>query len=549
MCAGRPFFIRIGVSQASDAPASSSARQDAGPEPRVEVVDVGLQHDSRRRTSAGRRPRRFDRRPGAGTLGRRPSCRDCRRPARSRATAIGGSAAVTVARVGQQGGPGRRAQLARRPGRRGPRARCAAAAPATAGPGIGMTPCAVVAVPPPRAIGETCDARPGRARTKPAHDPDDVARSRRARPTSWKWTSSGVDAVHPASATASRSKTSQRQPADPARRGRPARAATGRRARCGAAQRLSVVVTCARATLEADRAARGSTSIPTGTTAAAAAAHRRPGSRPDVSPARRAARRAACRRWPRVASTQPIRPLALVTRQTRPLGDRRATRAAKTPAPYPLSMLTTDDAGRAGVEHRQQRGQTAEARCRSRRSSGRRRAVRRSGRRPRWAGRPPCRPPRSGSRPRRAGRGRRAAGAGRRPRRRRSGRPPAPCTRAVRAASAATGASEVPADSTATRPRGGRQRTERRGAGDLVDLGRRAARRRTAASAARSSRVARTARSGCALVQGPQGLDDLLGRSCRRRRRPRGRRCGARGRRRGGRTRGPARRRRPLARA
>ena len=40
--------------------------------------------------------------------------------------------------------------------------------------------------------------------------------------------------------------------------------------------------------------------------------------------------------------------------------DRRATRAANTPAPYPLSMLTTVTPGRAGVEHRQQRGDAAE---------------------------------------------------------------------------------------------------------------------------------------------------------------------------------------------
>ena len=38
----------------------------------------------------------------------------------------------------------------------------------------------------------------------------------------------------------------------------------------------------------------------------------------------------------------------------------RATRAANTPAPYPLSMLTTVTPGRARVEHRQQGGQPAE---------------------------------------------------------------------------------------------------------------------------------------------------------------------------------------------
>ncbi len=42
MWAGRPFFIRIGVSQASDAPASSRRCRIRRPQPRVEVVDVGL---------------------------------------------------------------------------------------------------------------------------------------------------------------------------------------------------------------------------------------------------------------------------------------------------------------------------------------------------------------------------------------------------------------------------------------------------------------------------------------------------------------------------
>ena len=42
--------------------------------------------------------------------------------------------------------------------------------------------------------------------------------------------------------------------------------------------------------------------------------------------------------------------------------DRRATRAANTPAPKPLSMLQDDDPGRTGVQHREQRGETPERR-------------------------------------------------------------------------------------------------------------------------------------------------------------------------------------------
>ena len=172
----------------------------------------------------------------------------------------------------------------------------------------------------------------------------------------------------------------------------------------------------------------------------------------------------------------------------------RATRAANTPAPYPLSMLTTVTPGAQELSIAEQRGDAAE-----------RGAVADAGghRDQRYAGQPADdgrqRALHAGDDDeavglRRAGRGRRAAGAARRRRRRVIRRPPAPCTRAVSAASAATGASEVPALTTATVPRAVGQRAERRGPGDPVDLG--ARRPPTACIASSESRVASTARSG-----------------------------------------------------
>ena len=103
-------------------------------------------------------------------------------------------------------------------------------------------------------------------------------------------------------------------------------------------------------------------------------------------------------------------------------------------------------------------------------------------------------------------------------------RPPAPCTRAVSAASAATGASEVPAMTTATVPRGSGQRAERHRPGDRSMLGlgerrrhlRRAPRRRAGWRAPRGRGASRAA---CAGSRRPGRA------SCRRRTRPRRRRC------------------------
>lgn len=73
---------------------------------------------------------------------------------------------------------------------------------------------------------------------------------------------------------------------------------------------------------------------------------------------------------------------------------------------------------------------------------------------------------------------------------------PAPNTRAVSAASAATGASEVPADTTVTRPR--EAGSGPRVAARAVSSNATSSRFATALNAASLSRVASTARSGCA---------------------------------------------------
>ena len=113
----------------------------------------------------------------------------------------------------------------------------------------------------------------------------------------------------------------------------------------------------------------------------------------------------------------------------------------------------------------------------------------------------------------------------------------APCTRMLSAASAATGASLVPAETTATVPARLGERAERRRAGHRVDvrLGQRGRRpapappRRAGSRAPRARGAARAASAG-SRSPGPA--------SCRRRRPPRRHRCAGRGRRRRARSRG-----------
>ena len=113
---------------------------------------------------------------------------------------------------------------------------------------------------------------------------------------------------------------------------------------------------------------------------------------------------------------------------------------------------------------------------------------------------------------------------------------PGPCTATVSAASAATGASEVPALITATSPRAVGIGPERHGARHLVDAASGSS-ALTSADRLGESRVASTARSGGARAACAGSRRPARG-SCPRRRRPPGRRCARPGRRRRARSRG-----------
>ncbi len=98
--AGRPFFIRIGVSQASDGPGRQQRGDHGRPEPRVEVVDVGLEQQ---RASGGRAGAAVrwsslsspDQQPQHVRVPRRVAA--ARTDDRSRSTVIAGCAPVPVA--------------------------------------------------------------------------------------------------------------------------------------------------------------------------------------------------------------------------------------------------------------------------------------------------------------------------------------------------------------------------------------------------------------------------------------------------------------------
>ena len=109
--AGRPFFIRIGVSQASSAPASSSAAITVRPHPRVEVVDVGLDEQQVVRPSRTRLTGLADEEPQHVGVALRVAA------AGADADRVGGHRRLRAPgrrERGQQRGAGRRAQLHRR---------------------------------------------------------------------------------------------------------------------------------------------------------------------------------------------------------------------------------------------------------------------------------------------------------------------------------------------------------------------------------------------------------------------------------------------------
>ena len=165
VCAGRPFFIRIGVSQASEAPAANSASRTPG-------------HSRGSRSSTLASSTTGPAGAGVGRLAQHQAD-DVRQL--DRVAAAGAHADALD--------PHRRAASSTRPPARPPGPRrwgCTsrpAPAPATtgmpasssstAGPGIGTTPCAPRAEPLPSATGEAVSRESPRC-ANPATTPDDV---------------------------------------------------------------------------------------------------------------------------------------------------------------------------------------------------------------------------------------------------------------------------------------------------------------------------------------------------------------------------------------
>ena len=134
---GRPFFITIGTSQASAAPASQQPGQDARPQPRIQVVDVGLQHDADLGVGGAARSARLPTTTRV-TFGR-PGVSRLPAPTPTASTVIDGrsslrsqSVAISAMPVGVVSSP-----------RPPPRTRQPRASSATAGTGTGISPCAV----------------------------------------------------------------------------------------------------------------------------------------------------------------------------------------------------------------------------------------------------------------------------------------------------------------------------------------------------------------------------------------------------------------------
>ena len=189
VCAGRPFFMRIGVSHASAAPAASSG-----------VSTRGQRRGSRSSTfvsstTAARRPARRGSSAWPTTSRRTPGA-----PGTSRLPALKPRCPPTSTAWGRtrprawSAGPRRSACTARRrPGRRTPAAPDASSSRSTAGPARdrsvrGCAPCRRRA-----RSGRRAAARPGRRtpRTTPTTSPIESCA-----PTSWKCTSSAGRPVH-----------------------------------------------------------------------------------------------------------------------------------------------------------------------------------------------------------------------------------------------------------------------------------------------------------------------------------------------------------------
>ena len=349
VCAGRPFFITIGVSRASEAPAASSAAITVGPQPRVEVVDVPTPGPGGPRCpcAGGRLGPTSSRSTFAWVEGSRPPAPTPMLPPRSIAGWAPYDRGVAVVRRAAQLGACASARPPRRttaPPAAARRRRAVAPASRRARPGPG---------PEPTATAETTPTSSSPRWDKPSADPDDVG-DRVEGADLVEVHVRGRGARGPA-ASADREPL-RRHPA-------PARARRSRQTR-RREQRLDVapapVGACCSATstwhpggrakpLCGTRSPGSSATVLGGDRGDGGGQHvqRHPGA--DQGP------RAACPRWRRrSASTQP-------RSRAGPRGRRCGRpRAANTPAPNPLSMLTTVTPGARGVQHPEQGGQPAE---------------------------------------------------------------------------------------------------------------------------------------------------------------------------------------------
>ena len=395
VCAGRPFFIRIGVSQASDAPAPRAA-------PR-----------SRRARPAGRGRRRWSRAAAGGVAGAvagrarggladeqpqhvrvRRRGRGRRRRRRSRSTVIGGCGPYAVARRGEQRGPGRActAPWRARPGRRTTGRRAAARRRPAAG--TGSSPCAPRTVPEPTATGETTTSVEPEVH-EPGADPDHVGDR-----------VEGADLVE-VHVVAGRGRAPRPR--------RPASRSKARSARSRTSSSSAAAVSSARTSRQVRWWRRvGDLDVHAGRGEAAAGhpldAQRRPArARPrrprpastsTGTPAPTSAPSSMSPLAPEEASTQPITPSERLCSARRGVAGHPRGEDAGAEA---VVDVDHGHPGRAGVEHRQQRGHAAEGRAvpdaggdRDERHAGQPADDAR-------AARPPCRRRRPGSRPRRAG--------------------------------------------------------------------------------------------------------------------------------------------------
>ena len=433
-------------------------------------------------------------RPAARWAGRR-SRLPAPSPSRHRPPA-GRPTAVT--RRGEQRGAGRGAQLVaarRRSGRGRP---TSASSASTAGAGTGSRPCAARTMPCPSATGEpTVPARPGVQR---GGHPDDVGdRVQRA----------DLVEVHLLGRRPVRCGLRRGQPGEHVEGG--PRTGSARSAASSSPRMFAQVRTTGAALVRTwtQVAARPPRTAGSGSSRDRLGADRVDGGLERLSRRPRpAAPRAACPRWPPASHWNQ----AVGHRRAPVRADRRATRAAKTPAPNPLSMLMTTTPGAQRVEHAEQRRQAVERGAVPDAGRHRDQRQRRPVRRRRTAARPPSRRRRRGS-PRRRARSRTARSRCSPATPTSSTRAtPAPKTAAVSAASAATGPSEVPAATHAHGARRGPAAARRRPCGPTASTARPGARPPRAADAVLGvSRVASTARSGCAACSVREQVDGLLG--------------------------------------